>query len=172
MMVSWLRQQGFKVLSATSGEAAIKQASAHLPDLILLDVMMPDITGIEVCKRLRGQEATDRIPVILITAFDPSVGRVEALIAGATDYITKPINFADLRVRLQTLLAHQEGFVDQGQRLLDEMTHATLTIVPCSLVALFALDFPPPAAGGQIGGHQQGEKRRCRICCDGGGRRR
>ncbi len=140
MVAEWLRRHHYGVLSATSGEEAIRLAVAHQPDLILLDVMMPQMDGIEVCRRLRSHEHTSHIPVVLMTAYDPLVGQVEALKAGATDYIAKPFALEDLERRMRSLLAHEEDFADQSQHLLDETVHAALTLVPCNLAWLLVID--------------------------------
>lgn len=137
---TWLTKNGYRVLTASDGQQALHVARTAQPDLILLDVMLPNINGIEVCRRLRADERTGHIPVVLITAYDPAVGRVEALMAGASDYITKPIALKDLAERLRVLLTHEETFVDQSRRLLHETVHAALTIVPCNLAWLLTID--------------------------------
>lgn len=158
MVSEWLARHQYDVLSATNGEEAIRLAVAHQPDLILLDVMMPQPDGIEVCKRLRSHERTDHIPVILMTAYDPIVGRAEALKAGATDYITKPFTFEELGKRMRNLLAHEEDFADQSQRLLDETVHAALTLVPCNLAWLLTIDPQRAMLVGQAVATTQGEQ--------------
>jgi diguanylate cyclase (GGDEF)-like protein len=90
------------VLAASSGAEAL--ALAPGVDLILLDVRMPDINGLEVCRRLRSEEATRRIPVIFVSGLDRSEHQTEGFEAGAVDYVTKPINIPVLRARVQTHL--------------------------------------------------------------------
>jgi len=140
MVSEWLTRHHYEVLSATNGEEAIRLAMTSQPDLILLDVMMPQPDGIEVCKRLRSHEHTSHIPVILMTDQDPIVGRAEALKAGAMDSITKPFDFEELGRRMRNLLAHEEDFADQSQCLLDETVHAALMLVPCNLAWLLTID--------------------------------
>lgn len=158
MIAEWLRRHRYEALSATNGEEAIRLAVAHQPDLILLDVMMPQMDGIEVCQRLRGHEHTSHIPVMLMTAYDPLVGQVEALKAGATDYITKPFAFEELDKRMRSLLSYEENFTDQSQHLLDETIRAALTLVPCNLAWLLVIDPQRAMLVGQAIASTQGER--------------
>ena len=86
-----LNQSGFKVSVAKSGESALKKVHEALPDLILLDVMMPGIDGFETCRRLQADTTTKDIPVIFMTVLSDVVDKVYGLKIGAVDYITKPI---------------------------------------------------------------------------------
>jgi PAS domain S-box-containing protein len=140
LMRDWLKLRKYEVLTANNGTDALQIAESQHPDIILLDVMMPDIDGIETCKRLRAGERTSRIPVILITAHGPAVGRFEGLMAGATDYITKPVALNDLEARLHALLTHAGISLDQSEHLLNEIVHATLAILPCNLAWLLTID--------------------------------
>jgi two-component system chemotaxis response regulator CheY len=102
-----LEARGYEVQGANDGQAALDTVDRWCPDLILLDVMMPKMDGIEVVRRLKAK--TDRkelpfIPVIMQTALDSTENKVEGLDAGADDYITKPINFAELEARVKALL--------------------------------------------------------------------
>ena len=99
-----LEAWGFEAEAATDGEAALAAVDEHPPDLILLDVMMPKIDGIEVTKRLRSRRHLPFIPIIMQTALDSTEHKVEGLEAGADDYITKPIEFAELRARVNSML--------------------------------------------------------------------
>lgn len=140
LLRAWLSKHDYDVLTAATGEQALRMAASQQPNLILLDVMLPDMDGLTVCKRLRATPATSHIPVILLTAYDPAVGRVEALMAGANDYITKPIILHDLLDRLNMLLVHDRDFIHQGQRFLEETVHTALTVVPCNLAWLLTID--------------------------------
>jgi len=95
-----LKSAGFKVRVATDGERALKQAEYALPDLILLDVMMPGINGFETCVKLKSNPKTQEIPVIFITALDESVDKVKGLSLGAVDYITKPFQQEEVLARV------------------------------------------------------------------------
>jgi adenylate cyclase len=98
-----LDAQGYDVVSATSGHAALELASSAKPDLVLLDVMMPPPDGLAVCKRLRQQEETAVLPVIMLTASEGSE-KTTAIEAGADDFIPKPFNRAELLTRIRSLL--------------------------------------------------------------------
>ncbi|MCC5621323.1 sensor histidine kinase [Nostoc sp. CHAB 5715] len=95
---------GFDVITDNNGESAIKQIESRLPDLILLDVMMPGIDGFETCKRLKENLATSDIPVIFMTADSDTESKVKGLNIGAVDYITKPFHEEELLARIQTHL--------------------------------------------------------------------
>ena len=99
-----LEAWGFETRTATDGEAALASVEATPPDLILLDVMMPKIDGIEVARRIRANKSLPFIPIIMQTALDSTEHKVEGLDAGAHDYITKPIEFAELRARVNSML--------------------------------------------------------------------
>ena len=97
-------QEGYEVLTAYDGNEGIEKAYSTLPDLILLDVMMPDISGFEVCKILVNDERTKHIPIILVTARAGAEDTKEGLEAGAFDYIKKPFNRVELMARVKSAL--------------------------------------------------------------------
>jgi two-component system cell cycle response regulator len=99
-----LEARGYEVIGANDGQAALDQVDKECPDLILLDVMMPRMDGMEVVRRLKANQNLPFIPVIMQTALDSTENKVEGLDAGADDYITKPINFAELEARVNSLL--------------------------------------------------------------------
>jgi two-component system cell cycle response regulator len=99
-----LEARGYEVEGASDGQAALDAVKRVCPDLILLDVMMPKMDGIEVVRRLKANADLPFIPVIMQTALDSTENKVEGLDAGADDYITKPINFAELEARVNSLL--------------------------------------------------------------------
>ncbi|WP_442940974.1 hybrid sensor histidine kinase/response regulator [Nostoc sp.] len=99
-----LTNVGFKVITENDGQRAIKQVGFQLPDLILLDVMMPGIDGFETCKRLKENSATCDIPVIFMTANSDTLSKVKGLNIGAVDYITKPFHEEELLARIKTHL--------------------------------------------------------------------
>jgi two-component system alkaline phosphatase synthesis response regulator PhoP len=103
-----LEMHGYKVLSAYNGEDALKIASSSEIDLILLDVMMPGISGIEVCKRLKGDILTRAIPVIMVSAKDQISDKIEGLSSGAEDYLTKPFNLQELLLRIKSNIKQVE----------------------------------------------------------------
>jgi DNA-binding response OmpR family regulator len=99
-----LRQRGFDVVSADSGEAGLKQVAAKRPDLIVLDAMMPELDGFEVLRRLKQDTATAAIPVIMLTARKQESDIVSALSSGARDYLVKPFMPEELIMRIRNLL--------------------------------------------------------------------
>ena len=99
-----LEWDGMKVLTADNGQTCLDIARTEEPDLILLDVMMPGMDGLEVCHRLRENDRTKGIPVIFVTAQNSKAGKLEGLQAGAVDYITKPIDLEETTARVRTQL--------------------------------------------------------------------
>ena len=95
---------GFRTDTATSGREALEKVQTSPPELILLDVMMPEMDGFEVARRIKGNDDLPFIPIIMQTALDATENKVEGLEAGADDYITKPIDFAELRARMTSML--------------------------------------------------------------------
>src|SRR5690349_11341112 len=102
----YLSREGFRVVKATTGEAGVKAFAEHRPRLVVLDVGLPDIDGLEVCRRLRQ---TSTIPVIFLTARDGEVDRVLGLELGGDDYVTKPFSPAELVARVKAVLRRVEG---------------------------------------------------------------
>ena len=106
LVVLYLRREGFRVVKAANGEDGIRAVQAQRPRLVVLDVGLPDIDGLEVCRRLRASSA---IPVIFLTARDTEVDRVLGLELGADDYVTKPFSPAELVARVKAVLRRTEG---------------------------------------------------------------
>jgi len=105
-----LKRQGYEVVAANAGLPALQKAYAETPDLIILDVMMPDMDGYEVCRRLRAEPKTTNIPIIMFTAKTMVDDKIEGFEAGADDYLTKPTHPAELASRVRAVLArsHQQ----------------------------------------------------------------
>lgn len=104
-----LEHEGYEVITAYDGKSGIEKAVSQIPDLILLDVMMPEVTGIEVCKTLVGNTATQNIPIILVTSKSGAEDTKEGLEAGAFDYIKKPFNRIELIARINSALKLAEA---------------------------------------------------------------
>jgi len=102
----YLERDGFRVLKAATGKAGLEAFQTHRPRLIVLDVGLPDIDGLEVCKRIRR---TSQVPVIFLTARDGEVDRVLGLELGADDYLTKPFSPAELVARVKAVLRRTDG---------------------------------------------------------------
>ena len=104
MLQDRLEHEGYEVLTAYNGRSGIEKAQTELPDLILLDIMMPDINGFEVCKTLVNDKRTSDIPIIFVTAKTDAEDIKEGLDAGAYDYIKKPVNKIELLARVKSEL--------------------------------------------------------------------
>ncbi len=127
-----LEREGIRVTAAYNGLEALDLTKKVMPDLILLDVMMPDMDGIEVCQRLQSDEATRGIPVIFITARTNKESKLEGLGVGAVDYITKPIDLDETLARVQTQLRFvtvNRQLVDLTRRLEEARRAATIGAV-------------------------------------------
>jgi DNA-binding response OmpR family regulator len=108
LLADLLAVKGYSVATATSGREALALIAAEPPDLVLLDVVMPEMSGYEVCAKIRANPATQMLPVVMVTALDPSVERVKGIDAGADDFLTKPINQPELLARVKSLLRIKE----------------------------------------------------------------
>jgi len=112
-----LKQAGFEVVTADDGVEALKKARETAPDLVLLDLMLPEIDGLEVCKALRRDPATAPIPVIMLTAKAAEIDRVLGLELGADDYVTKPFSPRELVLRVRNLLKRRTEAAGQPEQL-------------------------------------------------------
>ena len=108
VFVDLLEHQGYLVVTATSGAEALAQVEKQRPDLVLLDVVMPGMSGYDVCRKIREDPETSVLPVVMATALDPTQERVLGLEAGADDFLTKPVNQAELFARVRSLLRVKE----------------------------------------------------------------
>src|SRR5476651_1714336 len=140
-----LASEYFDVLSASSGAAALLICEAELPDIVLLDVMMPEMDGFEVCRRLKADPRTADIPVVMVTALSDAADRLRGLEAGADDFLTKPVNdialFARVRslVRLKRMMEElrlREEVCGRFAALPDEYAGAAETAGPARIMLL------------------------------------
>ena len=110
-----LKQAGYAVTTAVDGAEALKKARSQTPALIVLDVMLPEMDGFEICKTLRLDAATAKVPIIMLTAKAAEIDRVLGLELGADDYISKPFSSRELVARLRAIL-RRATFIDQTGR--------------------------------------------------------
>jgi CheY-like chemotaxis protein len=111
-----LSELGHEVLTAADGAEALRLAHEKQPHLILLDVMMPELSGIEVCRQLRADPRTRDIRIIVVSAVDAKRALEESIIAGADDFLAKPIHALELMVRVRSIL-RVRNIPDEGERL-------------------------------------------------------
>ncbi len=147
-----LRYEGFEVDEAATGRAALAAAQAHTPDMIVLDVMLPDLDGLEVTRRLRADGI--RVPVLFPTARDSVEEKVAGLTVGGDDYVTKPFSLAEVVARTHAILRRTNGEAERDARLrfadieMDEDSHEVwragepvqLTATEFSLLRFFLLN--------------------------------
>ncbi len=112
-----LKGAGFDVLSAANGRQALEKARATQPALVLLDVMLPEVDGWEVCKSLRRDPKTAALPIIMLTARAAEIDRIVGLELGADDYITKPFSPRELILRIKNLLKRQAAPSEAAQQI-------------------------------------------------------
>ena len=108
LLVSLLEASGYGVGTGYSGREALEQVAKNPPDLILLDILMPEPDGYEVCRRIRQDPMTALLPIVMVTALDPTQERIKGIEVGADDFLTKPINSQELLARVRSLLRIRE----------------------------------------------------------------
>jgi len=123
-----LEKEGYKVAVAADGEEALLMVDERQPDLIVLDWMLPKVSGIEVCRRLRNRAETRNIPIIMVTARGEESDRIRGLDTGADDYITKPFSMTELTARIRAVLRRirpglAEDLVRHGDITIDRVAH-------------------------------------------------
>jgi two-component system phosphate regulon response regulator PhoB len=137
-----LRREGFTVIAAATGAAGLAAATSERPDVIVLDLMLPDLSGVEICRKLRQDEATRSVPIVMLTARDEEIDRVVGFEVGADDYVTKPFSMRELMLRIHARLRGREGgdeVTELGRLSLDIGAHRAF--VDGAEVALTALEF-------------------------------
>lgn len=123
--------EGYVVAAAYDGEEALRVVGESRPDIILLDIMMPKIDGLEVCRQLKADEETRHIPVLMLTAKSEVSAKVKGLDTGADGYLTKPFDYPELAARVRSLLSRKDASVQQAQKeklaaldhMVDEVSH-------------------------------------------------
>ncbi|MGD8665669.1 MAG: SpoIIE family protein phosphatase [Desulfobacterales bacterium] len=142
-----LAANNYEIITASDGEAGLAMAKERLPDLILLDIMMPKMDGIEVCRRLRADSSLPFMPIIMVTAKTDSKDVVAGLEAGADEYLTKPVNHAALVARVKSMLRIKllhDAVIEQSAQLQVQLKTAT------KIQSLFWPDIPDLAGDSQI----------------------
>ncbi|MFO0815940.1 MAG: response regulator [Gemmatales bacterium] len=126
LLEAYLDELGAEVKTAADGEATLKLVDEWKPDVLLLDIMMPRMSGFEVCKRLRHNTATKNLAILMVTALDQPVDIERAVEAGTDDFLTKPINKNELLVRVKALLAGKDNKneLDRVLNYMDTVQHA------------------------------------------------
>ena len=114
LIKAYLVKDGYDVVIATDGKSAIDQAQRHKPDLILLDLNLPELDGLEVCRTIRKQS---NVPIIMLTARDEEVDKIVGLEMGADDYVTKPFSPRELAARVSAVLRRYREGLKQGEQI-------------------------------------------------------
>src|SRR5437016_5717603 len=117
LVVYNLRKEGFRPLRAESGEKGLEVARTERPDLILLDLMLPGLDGLEVCRRLKSADATADIPIVMMTARAEESDAVVGLSVGADDYVNKPFGVKELLARVRAVLRRTGAAADPGTKV-------------------------------------------------------
>lgn len=121
LLKTMLQSKGYNVLDFLDGETALEAAATNLPDLIMLDVVMPKMDGFEVCRRLKEDPKMKEIPVLFISSLDETSDKVKAFHAGAVDYVSKPFQFAEVYARIKTHLELKQ-VRENLEKIVDERT--------------------------------------------------
>ncbi|MBC7171237.1 MAG: response regulator transcription factor, partial [Polyangiaceae bacterium] len=136
-----LRQAGHTVLSVHNGSTGLAEIRRQRPDLVVLDLMLPDIGGLEVCRRLRRDKETARIPVLMLTAKGEEMDRVVGFEVGADDYVTKPFSPRELLLRVDAILRRAQTTTEEPER--QAITVGTMVIdVPAHKVLVDGEEAP------------------------------
>jgi PleD family two-component response regulator len=104
MLIAYFEAQGYEVMSAAWGQDGVRIAQERAPDLVLLDIRLPDIDGYEVCRQLRSNRRTESVPIIFLTEKRERIDKLSGLDLGAVDYVTKPFDIQELRLRVRNVL--------------------------------------------------------------------
>jgi CheY-like chemotaxis protein len=128
LLEAYLADEGYQILMAADGQQTMQMVDQHLPDLILLDIMMPRMSGYEVCTQIKNDPAKRMIPVLIVTALNEPGDIEKAVKAGCDDFLTKPVNRLELRTRVRSLLRvrHLASERDRLLAYLEEMEHRIL----------------------------------------------
>jgi DNA-binding response OmpR family regulator len=134
-----LTAKGFTAVTAASGEEALEKLAQERPALVLLDIMMPGLSGYDVCRRIRAEPSTALLPVVLVTSLDPHEERIKGIEAGADDFVQKPFNHAELLARVRSLL-RIKSLQDEIERQAEELRNWNATLEARVQAALGEID--------------------------------
>lgn len=169
MLAEILRTQGYMLRLAENGRIALQLALSEPPDLILLDIQMPGIDGYQVCERLKAIQRLAKIPIIFLSALDSTSDKTKAFEAGAVDYVTKPFEYAEVRVRVDAhlkLRRLQEQLEDHNRRLEDMVQEQVRDIVASHMATISALAKLAESRDDDTGNHVRRVQTYCRILAE------
>lgn len=161
-----LRSEGYNVRAVSDGAAAVEAATSSPPDLILLDIVMPTMDGFEVCRRFKLDPRLRDVPVIFLSALDDVGDKVRAFTAGGVDYIAKPFQFPEVRMRVETHLRLRRLQVEleaHNRHLVDLVSEQVREISDSQMATIFALAKLAESRDGETGKHIERVQLYCRL---------
>ncbi len=161
-----LRSEGYAARSVLDGAAALEEATASPPDLILLDIMMPTMDGFEVCRRLKQDASLRNVPVIFLSALDAVSDKVKAFSLGAADYVSKPFQFPEVLVRVQNHLRLRRLQLEleaHNRKLVELVSEQVREISDSQMATIFALAKLAESRDGETGKHIERVQLYCKL---------
>jgi putative two-component system response regulator len=161
-----LRSDGYLTRPVSNGAMALEAAAAEPPDLILLDIMMPDMDGFEVCRRLKRDARLRDVPVVFLSAIDDVADKVKAFTVGAVDYVAKPFQFPEVRMRVETHLRLRRLQLEleaKNRRLLELVSDQVREISDSQMATIFALAKLAESRDGETGRHIERVQLYCKL---------
>jgi len=166
LLTEMLKGEGYKVRSAPNGKLALQLAITEPPDLILLDIQMPDMNGYEVCEHIKSFDGLAGVPVIFLSALSDTNDKVRAFVAGGVDYITKPFQLEEIRARVKTQLhvrRLQQELEKSNKHLQQLVQQQVKQIVESHMATLFALAKLAESRDDDTGNHIRRVQTYCRV---------
>lgn len=166
ILVELLGRRGYRVAAFPRGSMALKAAALEVPDLVLLDIMMPGMDGFEICRRLREDERLREVPVLFISALDDPAGKVRAFAAGGVDYVTKPFQEEELaaRVRTHLTLVRMRKELERHNHYLEDLVREKVReISESQLATILALSKLAESRDDATGKHIERTRTYCRL---------